>query len=511
MAYAEQRGKKWRARWRGPDGSLAHESGFDSKDEAIKYGRDQEAAIRNHTYRDPRVGKITVTEWANMWFSALNLELSTLDNYRYYLESFILPEFGEWSLRDLEARPEDVAKWERSLPVSQRTAREARSTLTNLLNDAIPRYLSSNPATRRRGKGKKGQRRIAEAERQQKVWATPFQVLLLAERCAALTGDETDFIFLVTAGFTGARWGELLALSPRAVRPGSLDIHRKIYELNGRFYLGRPKDGSMRTIDTAPFLDDLLGRLQPRRCQCRGTKDPWCRGDQYLFLTKEEVHYRRSNYSTRVFGPATDAVHVDTARKKRRSGTAATATRPVLVDMRAGFPGVPVVPAWPRARAEEPFTPPTGRGVPRLVSVDDGRARCAECERTQLVRTDGTLIKHKNATENWCPGAGKRPAEDVPVASWVPLIPSLTPHGLRHGHQTALENAGISYVLVAERMGHEVPGMRGVYTHPTAEMRASLVALLERLWRDALGARAALHPRSAVPLLDELLASYKAD
>ena len=182
MAYAEKRGNLWRARWRGPDGHLESKPGFHTKKDAENYGRDQEAAIRNNTYVDPRAGKITLTEWANLWFPALDLEPNTLDNYRYYIEVHILPAFGDRELHTLER--EEIAIWEKRLPVGGRTAREARSTLTNMLNDAIPRYIQANPAARRRGKGRKGQRRIAEAERTQKAWATPLQALLLAERCA---------------------------------------------------------------------------------------------------------------------------------------------------------------------------------------------------------------------------------------------------------------------------------------------------------------------------------------
>ena len=44
-----------------------------------------------------------------------------------------------------------------------------------------------------------------------------------------------------------------------------------------------------------------------------------------------------------------------------------------------------------------------------------------------------------------------------------------------------MEEAGVSGLLRAERMGHEVPGMRGVYGHVTQAMRADLkVALQER-------------------------------
>ncbi len=93
------------------------------------------------------------------------------------------------------------------------------------------------------------------------------------------------------------------------------------------------------------------------------------------------------------------------------------------------------------------------------------------------------------------------------VASWWPLRSGLTPHGLRHGHQTWLDDLGVRYVLESERMGHEVPGMRGVYSHVTPGMRAELRAGLEQLWKSSLAERARLAERSAVPVLDSLLAA----
>ncbi|HEY1347497.1 MAG TPA: tyrosine-type recombinase/integrase [Streptosporangiaceae bacterium] len=55
--------------------------------------------------------------------------------------------------------------------------------------------------------------------------------------------------------------------------------------------------------------------------------------------------------------------------------------------------------------------------------------------------------------------------DDVPVASWLPLVPGLTAHGLRHGHRTWMAEDGIQDILAEQRLGHEVPGMRGLYTH----------------------------------------------
>lgn len=134
---------------------------------------------------------------------------------------------------------------------------------------------------------------------------------------------------------------------------------------------------------------------------------------------------------------------------------------PVLVDMSHPWPGRPVPPG-PPVRAGEQYRPPRGRGV----------------------------LRHP---------------PDTPLAVWRPVLAELTPHGLRHGHQTWMDDAGIAYVLQSERMGHEVPGMRGVYSHPTPKMRASLVDALQAMWEQSIAERARLAPRSPVGPLDEIL------
>ena len=64
----------------------------------------------------------------------------------------------------------------------------------------------------------------------------------------------------------------------------------------------------------------------------------------------------------------------------------------------------------------------------------------------------------------------------------------------------------IADTLKSERMGHEVPGMRGVYSHVSDVMRAELKAALQERWAASLRERAQLVPRSIVPVLDSLLA-----
>lgn len=55
-------------------------------------------------------------------------------------------------------------------------------------------------------------------------------------------------------------------------------------------------------------------------------------------------------------------------------------------------------------------------------------------------------------------------------------------HDLRHTHKTWLAEDGIEAVARDERLGHVTPGMDGVYIHPTAAMRARVLASLQARW-----------------------------
>lgn len=76
-----------------------------------------------------------------------------------------------------------------------------------------------------------------------------------------------------------------------------------------------------------------------------------------------------------------------------------------------------------------------------------------------------------------------RPACDgMPDRDWPPIITGAVFHGLRHFHKTLLDEIGPPDVLVHERMGHQMPGIGGVYSHVTDAMRKRLIADLQRRW-----------------------------
>jgi integrase len=145
-------------------------------------------------------------------------------------------------------------------------------------------------------------------------------------------------------------------------------------------------------------------------------------------------------------------------------------------------------------------------GCAAFVPVHAGRQRHRAIDFRR--RGNGLLINDDSGGRR-CPGSRQPPAEDAALATWLPVLPGLTPHGLRHGHQSWMEEAGVSDLLRAERMGHEVPGMRGVYGHVTLAMRAALTGMLQDRWEASLRDRARLAPRSIVPVLDALLAARR--
>ncbi len=451
-----------------PSGLEVSESGFETKASALAWGRDQETRIRDGRWTDPNAGRITVSEWIDRWLPLQDVGISTEENREYLIRRFIRPAWGASELGSLST--EEITKWENALPartgISRRVAGDARSLLGTILGDAAatkPPLIPYNPALRPRNRGRRTGRRLALAP--QRVWATPLQVLLVAERAALLTGRDDDFTMVITIAYTGLRWGEVIGLETEYAQPGEIHVEWQLREIRGTFHRLPPKDDSYRSpawepclpVDLPPFLARLLARQvqgQPRDpCACVAQHGGTGR---YVFLGPDGGHYRRSNYARRVFRPACDG---------RFEPAPSRPARLVIADTTV-WPGVPVA-MWPPAQPDAAqYVPPRGRGIQAIPA--------------------GTAL-----------------------ACWLPVKSGLTPHGLRHSHKTWMAEDGIPEILAEQRLGHEVPGMRGLYAHASDRMRDDLKAALQTRWDDSLRARAAIYPRSPVPLFDELLAPHR--
>jgi integrase len=166
--------------------------------------------------------------------------------------------------------------------------------LSMMLTDAADdRLIPVNPyRPNRRGR----RRHTPPSER---VFTTPERALRIALHASRLAGPWAGML-IITAAWTGARWGELLGLQrPQLhLHQGHLVIHPAIgalLEIDGTFHLAQPKTAeSARTITLPAFLVDLLDRYLT-------THD-----HAHVFVTPTGDHPRRSNFSRRVMRPAAD-------------------------------------------------------------------------------------------------------------------------------------------------------------------------------------------------------------
>ena len=145
--------------------------------------------------------------------------------------------------------------------------------------------------------------------------------------------------------------------------------------------------------------------------------------------------------------------------------------------------------------------------------ISDNRLLVGRPHRRLATRAARHRSTHADLTNDYTPPSGRGiPVipEGTPLACWLPVKPGLTVHGLRHGHKTWMAEDGIPEILAEQRLGHQVPGMCGLYAHASDRMRDDLQQALQTRWEDSLHDRAAIAPRSPVPLLDELLAPLRA-
>ena len=92
-------------------------------------------------------------------------------------------------------------------------------------------------------------------------------------------GVEPGRAAVVTLGFTGLRWGELVGLETAYVRLASVRVEWQLYELDtGELHRGPPKDDSYRTVHVPGWLGSLLtahlGRRPVEACACQDTGTP---------------------------------------------------------------------------------------------------------------------------------------------------------------------------------------------------------------------------------------------
>ena len=284
---------------------------------ALSWGRDQEAKIRAGTWTDPTAGEITVSEWIDRWMAMQDVGLSTMENREYLIRRFIRPSWGARQLSSLTG--EEITMWENGIPPRRGVPPHGAGCAQPAAHDpgrrrgGKPPLIPYNPAIRPRNRGRRTGRRLDRSP--QRVWATPLEVLLVAERAALLTGRDEEFTMLVTIAYTGMRWGETIGLERDLLLPTQIHVEWQLREISGHFHRLPPKDDSYRSPNWEPLLPVDIPPSSPscwppRQASTPGSGAPAPRehggSGRYVFLGPDGGHYRRSNYARRVFRPACD-------------------------------------------------------------------------------------------------------------------------------------------------------------------------------------------------------------
>ena len=247
---------RWQAYYMGPDQAFHRApSTFDAKVDAEAWLAAERRLMQNDEWspsKSRRAKVVRSTEmfgpYAEAWLEQRELKPRTRALYRRLLDRFILPAFGEVSLRDIT--PQVVRTWHSGLDSSRPTQRaHTYSLLRSILSTAVTdEILASNPC-RVRGAGSAKRVRSIEP-------ATLGELEVLLEKIPA------PYRALVLIGaWCGLRFGEVSELRRKDVDLKAKTIHvkRGVVRVGKEVTVGKPKNiAGVRDIAVPPHLLPIL-------------------------------------------------------------------------------------------------------------------------------------------------------------------------------------------------------------------------------------------------------------
>jgi len=384
---------------------------------------------------DPRRGQQRFRRYVlEEWLPHHEMEARTRENYTYYLDRRIIPEFGP--RRMIEVLPLDVRRWVATLKsdgVSPTVIRYCMTVLSAIFTTALyDQVIQQHPC---RGVKTppvpKRPRTIVSPEQFDAIYAAlPTELMrLLAELAIE----------------TGLRWGELTELRPKDIdfTTRALTVSRIVVELvpkfhptGGRFLVKPyPKDKEYRRLKLSV---DIAAKLHAHVVE-HGLEE-----DDLLFAMPES-------------------------------------TRPALKVL-----ADPHTLAWTVPNA-------TGRRYRHgtLSAYSAGKCRCRHCKdayglyraqrraagkdkprKPRTVDTDGHIVRRWFREQVWLPALQ---AADIKIR--------VRPHDFRHAHASWLLAGGADLQVVKERLGHASIVTTEKYLHTLPDADESALDALSRVRR----------------------------
>ena len=277
--------RTWQARWRDPAG-VDRAKNFARRSDADRYLVSLDSDKLRGRYADPRLARTRLGAWIVEWQATrVNLSVQTRVRDEASIRNHVLPSLGAVPIGQLQ--PVNIAQWVAGLDdrgLAPATTRKAYQLRAATLSSAVDNGLI--PMSPCRGvslpKLVPPTMRILE----------PPEIEELAE-----TIDERYRAMVVTAAYTGLRFGELAALQAErfdALRR-ALRVEESLSEVRGEFVFKPPKStASRRTVSVPSFVVEELAQHLVR----------YADGSGLIFGAPSGGPIRRTNFRRRTWLPA---------------------------------------------------------------------------------------------------------------------------------------------------------------------------------------------------------------
>lgn len=286
MAWIRKTDKgRWKARYRAPDRSTRSKT-FDRKVDAERWLRAELAKRDRGEWVDPALSSTTFADWLPRWEATRsNLAASTLAMQAALLQNHVEPWFGDWPLGTV--LPTDMQAFIADLEakgLSASTIRQCYLIAKGVFDSATDAGVIARTPAR-----KVTLPRLPDHEMR----------FLTRDEVDELAAAASDYRAVVlTAAYTGARFGELAALSIDRLDllRRRLTIAHTLSDVQGQWSLKLPKTAASRRQVALPrFLCDALS-------QHLAAVPP--ASDGFVFQAPRGGPMRRSNFRRRVWLPA---------------------------------------------------------------------------------------------------------------------------------------------------------------------------------------------------------------
>lgn len=249
--YATAAGKRYRVRYRKPDGAQTDKRGFKTKREAELFLASTTISKATGDYIDPQAGRTTIGHLSTAWLAGKKPPVLKPSSYASLDSSWrthVEPEWGSREVRGIR-RPE-VQEWIADLSdrKSATVVIRAHGVLAGILDNAVAeKRIGKNPA---RGV------QLPTKTKASKTYLTHDQL----RRLALASKHPT---LLLVLGFTGMRWGEVSALRVKHVNQlrRRISIEENAVLVGSQIHLGTPKTHERRTVAYPKILAAHIEKL----------------------------------------------------------------------------------------------------------------------------------------------------------------------------------------------------------------------------------------------------------